>query len=56
MSRFVSQEAGSLAPYTPGEQPVDLQYVKLNTNESNIPNTTKVVNAVTRERHIKQNI
>lgn len=33
MSRFISREAGRLEPYIPGEQPVDMQYIKLNTNE-----------------------
>ena len=37
MSRWISQEAERLAPYTPGEQPQDQQYVKLNTNESPFP-------------------
>lgn len=34
MSRFFSATHGRLVPYTPGEQPRDQQYVKLNTNES----------------------
>ena len=34
MSRFFSKNLASLTPYTPGEQPQDKQYVKLNTNES----------------------
>ena len=34
MSRFFSEKYASLVPYTPGEQPRDMQYVKLNTNES----------------------
>lgn len=56
MSRFISREAGEFAPYTPGEQPADQQYVKLNTNESPFPPSPGVVEAVTRAQLEKLNL
>ena len=37
LSRFFSQKYASLVPYTPGEQPKDQVFIKLNTNESPFP-------------------
>ena len=56
MSRFLSQEAARLAPYTPGEQPTDAQYIKLNTNESPFPPSPKVLQALSRAEAGKLNL
>ena len=56
MSRWISQEAERLAPYTPGEQPQDQQYVKLNTNESPFPPSPKVLKAINRAEVLKLNL
>jgi histidinol-phosphate aminotransferase len=49
MSRFLSAKFAGLAPYTPGEQPQDKKYVKLNTNESPFSPSPGVIAAVQRE-------
>ena len=56
MSRFLSTEAACLAPYTPGEQPTDAQYIKLNTNESPISPSPRVVKALSRAEVLKLNL
>ncbi len=50
MSRFLSDRFAALEPYTPGEQPQDRTYIKLNTNESPYPPSPKVLEAVNREQ------
>ena len=50
MSRFLNEQYRSLEAYTPGEQPRDMQYIKLNTNESPYPPAPSVVEAMTGEQ------
>ncbi len=46
MSRFLKEQYQGLEAYTPGEQPRDMAYIKLNTNESPFPPAPSVVAAV----------
>ena len=46
MSKFLSPTMAAVTPYTPGEQPQDQQYIKLNTNESPYLPSPRVVAAV----------
>lgn len=49
MSKFFSDLYRTLEPYTPGEQPKDKAYIKLNTNESPFPPSPKVKASLTDE-------
>lgn len=51
MSKYFTDRLGGLVPYTPGEQPKDMQYIKLNTNESPFPPSKSVSEAVVSESH-----
>lgn len=46
MNRYWSKPLEALAPYTPGEQPQDQQYIKLNTNENPYPPAPGVAEAI----------
>ena len=46
MSRFLKEQYQKLEAYTPGEQPRDMAYIKLNTNESPFPPAPAVVEAI----------
>ena len=56
MSRFMSPRFTGLEAYTPGEQPQDQQYVKLNTNESPYPPSPAVVAAISAEEVSRLNL
>jgi len=50
MSRFLADKYQPLVAYTPGEQPTDMNYIKLNTNESPFPPSRGVIEAISQDR------
>lgn len=48
MSEFLNSRLQKLEAYTPGEQPQDKKYIKLNTNESPFPPSRSVVTAISK--------
>ena len=56
MSRFLIDKYKTLEAYTPGEQPRDMKYVKLNTNESPFPASGGVIEAISGEEVSRLNL
>ena len=56
MSKFLIDKYKTLEAYTPGEQPRDMQYVKLNTNESPYPASQCVIDSISREEVARLNL
>ena len=49
MSRFLHPQYAGLEAYTPGEQPKDRTFIKLNTNENPYPPSPRVLEAIRRD-------
>ena len=56
MSRFLIEDYQRLEAYTPGEQPTDMKYIKLNTNESPYPPSRGVLKALSGEEVSRLNL
>lgn len=48
MNRYWSRRIQDVVPYTPGEQPRDRKFIKLNTNECPYPPSPKAIEAINR--------
>ena len=46
MKKYWSERIQNLVPYTPGEQPKDRVFIKLNTNENPYPPSPRVIQAI----------
>jgi len=56
MSRYLNSKYTRLEAYTPGEQPRDMQYIKLNTNESPYPPSQGVLKAISEDQVARLNL
>ena len=56
MSKFFASKYKNLEAYTPGEQPRDMKYIKLNTNESPYPPSKETIDAVQSENALMLNL
>ena len=54
MSRYLNERYQAMEAYTPGEQPRDMRYVKLNTNENPYPPAPGVIEAVAAQASLLQ--
>ena len=50
MSIFLVDEYKDMEPYVPGEQPKDKQYIKLNANETSLPPSPNVFEAISKKQ------